>query len=153
MLLNETHSHVMFQVVARIQAARGTAAAWFGYGYSFFFAIGPRIEAAVLNNRLQVFAVGEVIQAVDMMAVDNLFICFPIIFCVIAVMYFRRTNSVAGSRLGGCWCRSGYIFKRVQPFGVCFYQIGMREGLAAVVHIAAGVVIQQHNRFCLACLS
>ena len=29
----------------------------------------------------------------------------------------------------------------------------MREGLAAVVHIAAGVVIQQHNRFCLACLS
>ena len=68
----------MLQAVPTVEASRGVASALLGYLDALLVAIGPGIETAVIDYRLQVVTVSEMVEPFDMVLVQYFLEVIPV---------------------------------------------------------------------------
>ena len=154
MLGDETHTYIALQSITGVERTRTVAATRFGNVDTFLFAVSPRVKAAVLNDGLQVVAVSEMIQLCYALLFYDGLICLPIALLFHCSSCFVKQQKLPGRNFLVISCLLKFeVIKRIETFCVSLYEVGMRERFCLIVHIAAGIVVQQDNRFCFACLA
>ena len=68
----------MLQAVPPVETSRGVASALLGYLDALLVAIGPGIETAVFDDRLQVITVGKMVEPCDMVLVQYFLEVVPV---------------------------------------------------------------------------
>ena len=69
---------IVLQAVPPVETPRGVAPALLGYLDALLVAIGPGIETAVCDDRLQVVTIGEMVEPCDMVLVQYFLEVIPV---------------------------------------------------------------------------